>query len=100
MALYLLISLTSFLVASLFQLIVVGWLVFGDSQGPLWVGFFAPLGFCLYLAGAVVGGIGLFHVRRRPLWFVTLLNGGFACAFVGACFAYALIVGVLEVGAP
>jgi hypothetical protein len=100
MAFYLLISLASFLVASLFQLIVVGWLIFGDPQGPLWVGFFAPLGFVGYLIGTTAATVGFLRIRNRALMAAALLNGSLACAYVGACFAYVLFVAVLKVGAP
>ena len=36
------------------QLVVAGYVVFGDPQGPLWIGFFAPIGFAFFLAAMML----------------------------------------------
>ncbi|XAM00003.1 hypothetical protein OT109_01180 [Phycisphaeraceae bacterium D3-23] len=89
-------SLAAFLIGSLCQLAVVDWLIFGSPDGPLWVGFFAPLGLLLYVAGCGVALIGRYRTRCRKLSFLAALNAALICAFFGACFAYVVFALSIE----
>ena len=89
-------SLAAFFIGSLCQLVVVDWLVFGSPDGPMWVGFFAPLGFLLYVVGCGLAVLGWYQTRSKRLLMSAALNAVFICAFLGACFAYVVFALSIE----